>query len=147
MPETEQQLQQLIRLKVSGPGSGVRLFRNNVGTGWAGPSQRVDQGNLSALRASLRPGDVIVRAARPLKAGLSPGSADLIGIRPVTIATEHIGQRLGIFASVEVKTPKGRIRPEQQQWIQIVQGLGGIAGVARGVEDAQRLLALGNVSG
>lgn len=142
MPETEQQLQQQIRLKVSGPGTGVRLWRQNCGRGWAGPSQRVDQANLGAIRASLQPGDVVVRRGRILEAGLTPGSADLIGIRPVTIGVEHIGQRLGIFASVEVKTTTGRLRPEQQQWIQIVQGLGGLAGVARCVEDARQLMGL-----
>jgi hypothetical protein len=142
MPETEQQIQSRIRLAVSGPGSGVRLWRQNCGKGWAGPAQRVDQANLGAMRASLQPGDVVVRRGRILEAGLTPGSGDLIGIRPVVISAEHIGQRLGVFASIEVKVPKGRVSPEQQQWLQIVQSLGGIAGVARSVEDAQQLMGL-----
>lgn len=140
--ENEQIIQQRIRLKVSGPGSGVRLWRQNCGVGWSGPSTRVDQANLAACRAGLRPGDVIVRNGRPLRAGLSPGSADLIGIRPLVVGLEHVGQRLGVFASVEVKTPKGRLRPDQEQWIKIVQGLGGVAGVARSVEDAQVIMGL-----
>ena len=140
MPETEQEIQSRIRLAVSGPNTGVRLWRNNVGTGWAGPAQRVDQANLPAMRASLRPGDVVVRNGRPLKAGLSPGSADLIGIRPLVVGPEHVGQRIGQLASLEIKTPKGRLRPDQEQWIKIVQGLGGVAGVARSVEDAQAIM-------
>jgi hypothetical protein len=44
-----------------------------------------------------------------------------------------------VFLSIEVKTPTGRLRPEQRQWLDAVQAAGGIAGVARSVEDAQRL--------
>jgi hypothetical protein len=38
-----------------------------------------------------------------------------------------------------VKTATGRLRPEQRQWLDAVQSAGGIAGVARSVEDAERL--------
>ncbi len=52
-----------------------------------------------------------------------------------------VGQQVAVFTSIEVKTPTGRIRPEQQQWLETVQAAGGIAGVARSVEDAKALLA------
>ena len=52
-----------------------------------------------------------------------------------------VGQQVAVFLSIEVKTPTGRIRPEQQQWLETVQAAGGIAGVARSVEDAKALLA------
>jgi hypothetical protein len=42
-----------------------------------------------------------------------------------------VGQQVAVFTSIEVKTPTGRIRPEQQQWLETVQAAGGIAGVAR----------------
>jgi dihydroxyacid dehydratase/phosphogluconate dehydratase len=51
-----------------------------------------------------------------------------------------VGQQVAVFASIEVKTPTGRIRPEQRAWLETVQAAGGIAGVARSVEDAQVLL-------
>jgi hypothetical protein len=51
-----------------------------------------------------------------------------------------VGQQVAVFASIEVKTPTGRIRHEQQQWLETVQAAGGIAGVARSVEDAQRIV-------
>ena len=109
---SEQSIQQHIRLTCS-TGS-TRLFRNNTGT----------------LRD---------QHGRPVSFGLAKGSADLIGWRTVTITPEMVGTQVAVFTSIEVKTPTGRIRPEQQQWLDAVQAAGGIAGVARSVEDALRI--------
>ena len=76
---------------------------------------------------------------RPVSFGLCKGSADLIGYRSITITPEMVGQQVAVFTSIEVKTPTGRIRPEQRAWMETVQAAGGIAGVARSVEDALRL--------
>jgi dihydroxyacid dehydratase/phosphogluconate dehydratase len=73
--------------------------------------------------------------------GLARGSADLIGYRTITITPDMVGQQVAVFTSIEVKTPTGRIRPEQRAWMETVQAAGGIAGVARSVEDAKALLA------
>ena len=73
--------------------------------------------------------------------GLAKGSSDLIGWTTRTITPEMVGQQVAVFTSIEVKSATGRIRPEQQQWIDAVQAAGGIAGVARSVEDAQQLLS------
>ena len=113
---TEQQIQQHIRLTCS-TGS-TRLFRNNTGT-------LKDQNG------------------RPVQFGLCKGSADLIGWKRVTVTPEMVGSTIAVFTSIEVKTPTGRLRPEQQQWLDAVQAAGGIAGVARSVEDAQRIMAAG----
>lgn len=110
---SEQQIQQEIRIACS-KGS-TRLFRNNTGT----------------LRD---------QNGRPVQFGLCKGSADLIGWKTVTITEDMIGQRIAVFTSVEVKTATGRLRPEQQQWLDAVQAAGGIAGVARSVSDAEALL-------
>jgi len=109
---SEQSIQQHIRLTCS-TGS-TRLFRNNTGT----------------LRD---------QHGRPVSFGLCKGSADLIGWRTVTITPEMVGQQVAVFTSIEVKTPTGRVKPEQQQWLDAVQAAGGIAGVARSVEDALRI--------
>jgi hypothetical protein len=77
---------------------------------------------------------------RPVSFGLCKGSADLIGYRTITITPDMVGQQVAVFASIEVKTPTGRIRPEQQAWLETVQAAGGIAGVARSVEDALRIM-------
>ena len=76
---------------------------------------------------------------RPVQFGLAKGSADLIGWTTRTITPDMVGQQVAVFTSIEVKTATGRLRPEQRQWLESVQAAGGIAGVARSVEDAARL--------
>jgi hypothetical protein len=110
---TEQQIQQQIRLTCS-TGS-TRLFRNNTGT----------------LRD---------QHGRPVSFGLAKGSADLIGWTTRTITQEMVGSQVAVFTSIEVKAASGRLRPEQRQWLDAVQAAGGVAGVARSVEDARALL-------
>jgi hypothetical protein len=110
---SEQTIQQHIRIACS--QGGTRLFRNNTGT-------LKDQ------------------HGRPVTFGLAKGSADLIGWRTVTVTPEMVGQQVAVFLSIEVKTATGRLRPEQQQWLAAVQTAGGIAGVARSVEDALRIV-------
>jgi hypothetical protein len=112
---TEQQIQQEIRIACS--NGDTRLFRNNTGT--------LKDAN-----------------GRPVQFGLCKGSADLIGWKRVTITPEMVGTQVAVFASIEVKTATGRLRPEQQQWLDAVQSAGGIAGVARSVSDAERLLTV-----
>lgn len=58
-------------------------------------------------------------------------SSDLIGITPMVIGPEHVGQVIGVFTSIEVKEPgwsyrgKGR-EVAQKNWIDLVRSLGGI---------------------
>ena len=110
---SEQSIQQHIRIACS--TGNTRLWRNNTGT--------------------LRDAN-----GRPVQFGLCKGSADLIGYRTITITPDMVGQQVAVFTSIEVKTPTGRIRPEQQAWLETVQAAGGIAGVARSVEDALRIM-------
>lgn len=110
---SEQHIQQEIRLAIS--KGDTRVFRNNTGT--------------------LRDAN-----GRPVQFGLCKGSADLIGWQTVTITPEMVGQRLAVFTSIEVKSATGGLRPEQQQWLDAVQAAGGIAGVARSVDDALRIV-------
>jgi hypothetical protein len=112
----ETTLQQQIRLAL-GSRSDLRIFRNQVGS-LPDP-----------------------RTGRLVTFGLAKGSADLIGWQTVTIGPEHVGLRLAVFTSIEIKTATGRLRPEQQAWLGVVQNAGGIAGVARSVTDAEDLLS------
>ena len=74
----------------------------------------------------------------------NPGGGDLLGWRTVEVTPEMVGQRVAVFTSIEVKTPTGRLRAEQEQWLKVVRAAGGIAGVARSVEDAQALVRQGS---
>ena len=111
-----------IMLGLSTPG--CRLFRQNVGTGWTGDITR------------LKDGSILIKNPRPLQAGLCKGSSDLIGWRSVTVTTEMVGRKVALFLAVEVKGDRGRATPEQRNFIDRVRLDGGLAGVARTVEDA-----------
>lgn len=135
---SEHEIQQRILLAC---GSGdTRLWRNNVGTGWAGPSTRVTAGNVRAVASALQPGDVVIRGGRPLHAGLCQGSSDLIGYRSLTVQPEHLGQQLAVFAAVEVKSERGRASAEQVRFLKHILDAGGRAGIARSVADAQAIM-------
>ena len=116
-------------------GSGAtRLWRNNVGTGWAGQATKVTPGNLRAVSQALRPGDVVIRQGRPLHAGLCVGSSDLIGYRQV----DGVAQ----FVALEVKSATGRPTAQQVQFLDHINAVGGLAGIARSVDDAAAILQL-----
>jgi hypothetical protein len=81
------------------------------------------------------------RTGRYVQFGVgSPGGSDLIGYRRVRVTEDMVGQEIAQFAAVEVKTLRGRVRPEQQQFINHVLSAGGVAGIARSVDEAQKLL-------
>lgn len=81
------------------------------------------------------------RTGRYVQFGVgSPGGSDLIGYRRVRVTEEMVGQEIAQFAAVEVKTPKGRVKAEQQQFINHVLSAGGVAGIARSVDEAQNIL-------
>jgi ribosomal protein L27 len=110
-------------------GSGpVRLWRNNVGTGWAGQATKIQRRGMVAVE----PGDIIVRQGRPLHAGLCVGSSDLIGYRQV----DGVAQ----FVALEVKSATGRPTAQQTQFIDHINAVGGCAGIVRSVEDAHTVL-------
>jgi hypothetical protein len=132
MPSEHVVQQQVLAQFGSGP---VRLWRNNVGTGWAGQATRVTAGNLQAIAHTLRPGDVVVRNGRPLHAGLCVGSSDLIGYR-------RVGD-LAQFVALEVKSERGRPTPEQTRFLDHISSAGGCAAVIRSVEDAHSVLRQG----
>jgi len=130
----EQAIQNMIRVKLS--ELGIINFRNNTGMGWAGKAQKIRAtGNIL-----VQPGDVIVRNARPLHAGLCEGSSDIIGVKTVVITEDMIGQTVGIFVAPEVKTKKGKASAKQEIFMDNINKAGGIAGVVRSPEEAEELL-------
>ena len=115
MANVETKIQQEIRLGL-GTRDDVRLFRNQVG-------QLPDP-----------------RTGRPVQFGLAKGSADLVGWTTRTITEDDVGKSYAIFTSIEVKTPTGRPTQYQQAWLTAVEKAGGIAGIARSVDDALRIV-------
>jgi hypothetical protein len=89
---------------------GCRLFRNNTGA-------------------------IKDETGRLVRFGLCKGSSDLIGLKSVTVTPEMVGKTVAIFTAIEVKTPTGKPTPEQLHFVQRVKDLGGIAGIARSVDD------------
>ena len=64
-----------------------------------------------------------------IRFGLAVGSADLIG-----------WSATGKFIAIEVKRPYGKPTKEQRRFLDAVVAAGGIAGVARSVEDAVEII-------
>lgn len=117
-----------IRLAL-GREPNARLFRNAVGEAW--------QGKVVSQAA----GTITLEAPRRVVYGLHPGSADLIAIQRVTVTPNMIGQTIGVFCSVEVKSGTGRAREDQRRWAAFVREFGGRAGVAYTPDQARAILA------
>jgi hypothetical protein len=113
----ETKLQQEIRLAI-GKIPTLRLFRNQVG-------QLPDP-----------------RTGRYVQFGLAKGSSDLIGFKKIKITEDMIGQEIAQFVSIEVKCPKGRLTPQQNNWLTFINKAGGITGVARSINDVFKILSL-----
>lgn len=124
---TESQIQAEI-LRDLGSRPDVRLFRNSCGLGWSGQL------------VSRIGGRVTLANARPIRYGLTPGSADLIGWQRITVTERMVGGDLAVFTSIEVKGPSGKLTPEQDNWRRVLQSAGGAAGVARSVAEAAGIL-------
>lgn len=107
----EADLMRRIQVKLS--TVGARVFRNNVGLGWIGKSTHIERAGI----INVCPGDVVIRSARPLHAGLIKESGDLIGFDTKT----------GKFVSCEVKMPGEKPNPGQRAWMDAVNAAGGIA--------------------
>ena len=110
----EAYVQNKIRLAV-GHGK-IRLFRNNTGA-------------------------LLDIKGRLVKFGLCKGSSDLIGFKTITITPDMVGKEVAIFSAIEVKD-KGKATVEQKKFIDIIQNAGGIAGVAKNVNEAKKILEI-----
>jgi len=113
---SETRTSQMIRMAISAIGG--RVFRNQRGL------------------------HLTLDGKRRVTTGLAPGASDLIGWVPITILPEHVGMTMAIFTALEVKTGKREATEEQETFMRIVSEDGGIAGVVRSEEDAERLVKL-----
>jgi hypothetical protein len=110
----------------------TRIFRNNVGVGWAGRSTPVT--NSQGLT-------MVINEARPLHAGLCEGSSDLIGWHTIEITPEMVGSKLAVFLAIEAKSHIGKASQKQINFLHQVREAGGISGIARTPEEAAEIIA------
>lgn len=121
--KSEKQIQTEIFREV-GSNPDVRIFRNNCGTAWTGDVTRLQDGSL------------LIKNPRPLHAGLTRGSGDLIGWRRRIITQEDVGAPVAQFLSLEIKARRGRATAEQKNWASVVRQFGGMAAIVRSVDEA-----------
>jgi hypothetical protein len=105
--------------------AGIPLWRNNVGA-----MQDPETGRV--VRFGL--------ANESKKMNEHVKSHDLIGINPVLITQNHVGQTIGQFVSIETKAPnwayKGSPREQAQlRWGELIMSKGGIAKFTNGVDE------------
>ena len=74
------------------------------------------------------PGGVADASGRPIRCG-PVGMSDLIGI-----------VQGGRWIAIEVKTGRGTLTPDQERWQALIRKMGGVAVVARSVDDAMRAI-------
>ena len=91
-------------------------------------SIRLELSKLGGLVLRLNNGLFYTEDGRPIKSGLPKGTSDLL----------YVGN--DIIAFMEVKTSKGKPRPEQLRFIEKIKSLGHKAGIVRSVEDALKLI-------
>jgi len=113
----ETKVQNEVRVRHSKVHRGI-LFRNNVGV-------------------AVYPGGSVVVY------GLCTGSSDTIGLTPVKITPEMVGQELAVFTAFETKRPRRAKKPtaEQLNFVARIQAAGGIAGVVQQPEQIDQLVA------
>ena len=121
---SERDIQKEIMLEL-GRFPGIRIARNDQGNGVVGKIRDLGGGNFH------------VHGHR-LPFGLfQPGGSDLIGWQTITIPACTLGPvTIAQFLAIEVKSKTGRLRPEQENFIQVVRALGGKAIIARSVDEA-----------
>jgi hypothetical protein len=133
-PANQNRLTQLLATKL-----GARLWRMSVGFGWiAAPQDTIT--TKRDVTVTLRPGDVLLRQARPFKAGVE-GMSDGGGFVPVRVTSDMVGQTVAVSLWVEDKQGSGRPTREQSAFIQMVRSFGGRAGIARSEADVAAIIA------
>jgi len=127
---SEAAVQQHIRTQIA--LTGVELWRQNVGA--------CTDANGRVIRYG------ILNDSKHLNQRFK--SSDLVGIRPILITADMVGQVVGVFAAIECKASNWTYRPNdehtqaQQRFIDLVRAAGGFAGFARSVDEARIILRL-----
>ena len=83
---------------------------------------------------------VLLRRPRRVAFGMAVGSSDIVGWRSIVITESMLGCRVAQFVALEVKKPGGRTTDAQRAFVELVRAQGGVGGVVRSVEDAEKML-------
>lgn len=111
----ESKISKDIRLSITENLPNCTIFRNNTGR------LKTDTGRVVTF-------------------GLTVGSSDLIGWTTATITPDMVGQKVAIFTAIEVKTEKGKVKEQQEKFINNVINSGGIAKVVRSPDETINFL-------
>ncbi len=112
------------RIRAYAPTLGNRLWRNNNGAG------KNDRGDY--MRWGL--GNDSQRVNKLFK------SSDLVGMTPLIIQPHHVGRKLGVFTTIEVKKAGWKwsgdeTEQAQLRFINVVKEAGGLGCFAQSIED------------
>lgn len=120
----EHEIQNKIRLRISAEQLAT-IFRANVGEGYTGETiiKNTD-------------GSITIKQPRRFRTGLPKGFPDLFGLKSKIITADMVGQKIAIFAFVEVKQPKRKPTAVQQNMIDFLLQSGAIGGVAHSDDEA-----------
>jgi hypothetical protein len=114
---------QIMRAWSRGP---TRLFRQQAGVFW--------QGKIIEKTAKR----IILGNPRAISVG-TPGISDLGGLTSRVITPDDVGRLVAIYLAIEVKD-KQPVTTEQRNFINTVLSLGGRAGIAHSVDEAQHII-------
>lgn len=108
------------QVKLEASSKNIKLWRNNVGAVYSADTN-------TFIRFGL--------ANESAKMNAHIKSGDLIGIRPVLITQDMVGQVIGQFVSREIKHSNWRYagterEVAQQRWIDLIRSMGGDAAFA-----------------
>lgn len=122
---------------------GVDLWRNNVGVAWQGQVTHLNDGS------------VLIANPRPVRYGLCNEStkqntviksSDWIGMTPIIVTLDMVGQKYGIFTAVETKHSgwtfniNDKHSLAQAKFHDIVRSNGGFAGFVTCREDFRKII-------
>lgn len=114
---------------------GARLFRQNTGMAWTSNKTEIIK---MEKKVTVRPGDVVLRNARPFRSGF-PGWSDLGGWKTVEITPDMVGSRFAQYVAAEIKV-ETKSTQDQADYLAAVIRAGGRAAVVKSEEDLHSLL-------
>lgn len=95
-----------------------RLFRVNSGMGWTGKMIYKTKNTITLLNP------------RPFH-GMPEGTPDMIGWESQIITPDRIGGIIAVFKAIEIKTGKTKTTPEQNNFLNTLNKMGGIGEIRR----------------